>query len=101
MSYFDWQNCYSGLFEHLERQNHGAWVAQIRQQLTQRFDETPHGDVPRWQSALELLTATAERTAQTGCARRDPARRPNLVPGTICRSGNGITRLNALAQRPV
>jgi tRNA (mo5U34)-methyltransferase len=55
MSYFDWQNCYSGLFEHLERQNHGAWVAQIRQQLTQRFDETPHGDVPRWQSALELL----------------------------------------------
>ncbi|MCL1477534.1 tRNA 5-methoxyuridine(34)/uridine 5-oxyacetic acid(34) synthase CmoB [Marinobacter sp. M3C] len=55
MSYFNWQTCYNNLFEHLEQQNHGAWATQIRQQLTQRFDETPHGDVPRWQSALNLL----------------------------------------------
>jgi len=55
MSYFNWQICYSNLFEHLEQQNHGAWATQIRQQLAQRFDETPHGDVPRWQSALNLL----------------------------------------------
>ncbi|MFT5987811.1 MAG: tRNA (mo5U34)-methyltransferase [Marinobacter psychrophilus] len=55
MSYFNWQTCYDDLFKHLEQQNHGAWATQIRQQLTQRFDETPHGDVPRWQSALNLL----------------------------------------------
>jgi tRNA (mo5U34)-methyltransferase len=55
MSDFNWQTCYSGLFKHLEQQNQGAWATQIRQQLTQRFDETPHGDVPRWQSALNLL----------------------------------------------
>lgn len=55
MSYFNWQTCYDDLFKHLDQQNHGAWATQIRQQLTQRFDETPHGDVPRWQSALNLL----------------------------------------------
>ncbi|MFT7291716.1 MAG: tRNA (mo5U34)-methyltransferase [Marinobacter psychrophilus] len=55
MSYFNWQTCYDDLFKHLEQHNHGAWATQIRQQLTQRFDETPHGDVPRWQSALNLL----------------------------------------------
>lgn len=55
MSYFNWQDCYNSLFNYLELQSHDAWVAQIRQQLTQRFDNTPHGDVPRWQRALSLL----------------------------------------------
>ena len=55
MSYFNWQTCYNNLFEHLEQQNHGAWATQVRQQLALRFDETPHGDVPRWLGALNLL----------------------------------------------
>ena len=55
MNSFNWQTCYNDLFEHLEQQHQGAWATQIRQQLFQRFDETPHGDVPRWQSALNLL----------------------------------------------
>ncbi|MEH6355814.1 MAG: tRNA 5-methoxyuridine(34)/uridine 5-oxyacetic acid(34) synthase CmoB [Marinobacter sp.] len=55
MSNFNWQTCYNNLLEHLEQQDHGAWATQIRQQLIHRFDETPHGDVPRWQNALNLL----------------------------------------------
>ena len=80
MSYFNWQTCYDNLFEHLEQQNHGAWATQIRQQLTQRFDETPHGDVPRWQSALNLLPPM-----------------PNVqtildVPAVTLRAGQTLTR---------
>ena len=57
MNYVNWQSCYRDLLEYLEQQNHSDWAGQIRQQLASRFDENPHGDVPRWQAALNLLPA--------------------------------------------
>ena len=80
MSYFNWQSCYNDLLEHLEQQNHDAWATQIRRQLTQRFDETPHGDVPRWQCALNLLPPL-------------PNVQPRLdAPAVTLRAGQTLTR---------
>lgn len=55
MHTFNWQHHYQNLLGHLESEGLTDWAAQIRQQLRQRFDEQPHGDLPRWQSAWQTL----------------------------------------------
>lgn len=54
-SRFDWASCFRPLFAALENLGLGPWVQQLQQQLTWRFDENPHGDLPRWLNALASL----------------------------------------------
>lgn len=56
---FDWQRCYRTLLTTLEQQGHQPWANQLRTQLTRRFEELPHGDIHRWQGALESLPTVA------------------------------------------
>lgn len=60
---FDWQHCYRTLLTTLEQQGHQPWADQLRAQLTRRFDELPHGDIKRWQGALESLPVVADAQA--------------------------------------
>ena len=55
MTHFDWSTTYANLFADLEERGLGAWVSVLQSQLQRRFDETPHGDIPRWLTALETL----------------------------------------------
>ena len=56
---FDWQHCYRTLLTTLEQQGLQLWADRLRTQLTRRFDELPHGDIQRWQIALETLPTVA------------------------------------------
>ncbi len=56
---FDWQCCYHTLLTSLEQQGHQPWANQLRTQLTRRFEQWPHGDIQRWQGALESLPTVA------------------------------------------
>lgn len=60
MSTFDWQSCYQDLLTHLEQDDLGSWAEQLRQQLVWRFESNPHGDMARWQQALQQLPAVAD-----------------------------------------
>lgn len=60
MSTFDWQSCYQDLLTHLEQDDLGSWAEQLRQQLVWRFESNPHGDMTRWQQALQQLPAVAD-----------------------------------------
>tara|TARA_R110002111_G_scaffold89368_4_gene139095 strand:+ start:3127 stop:4119 length:993 start_codon:yes stop_codon:yes gene_type:complete len=55
MSNFDWKTCFGQLLAELDGTGQRIWAEIIRAQLTRRFDETPHGDLDRWQSALNVL----------------------------------------------
>lgn len=56
---FDWQRCYRTLLTSLEQHGHQPWANQLRTQLTRRFEQRPHGDIQRWQGALESLPTVA------------------------------------------
>ncbi|RBW48360.1 tRNA 5-methoxyuridine(34)/uridine 5-oxyacetic acid(34) synthase CmoB [Marinobacter sp. F3R11] len=55
MSNFDWKTCFGQLLTDLHDIGQSQWADIIRSQLIQRFDENPHGDLSRWQSALDSL----------------------------------------------
>lgn len=55
MAEFDWQTTWSDMLLRLENEGWQDWADTIRNQLHRRFVENPHGDLPRWQSALEQL----------------------------------------------
>jgi tRNA (mo5U34)-methyltransferase len=59
MTRFDWQTCYANLFDDLDQNGLQHWRKLVQQQLHKRFDETPHGDIPRWLSALDSLPEIA------------------------------------------
>lgn len=66
MSAFDWQSTWQSLLNGLEQDGHQDWAALLRQQLHQRFDLQPHGDLSRWLEALDLLPDPA-RTSVSLC----------------------------------
>ena len=65
MHNFDWQHHYRTLLTHLESEGLGDWAAQVRQQLRHRFDEQPHGDLPRWQKAWQQLPTVPDAEVST------------------------------------
>lgn len=64
MSNFDWKTCFGQLLTHLHESGQSSWADTIRSQLIQRFDDTPHGDLSRWQSALESLPDISGATSE-------------------------------------
>lgn len=55
MANFDWTSRFSPLLRYLEDTGQGTWARRLEQQLAQRFDHQPHGDLDRWLSALDSL----------------------------------------------
>ncbi|AOY87047.1 tRNA 5-methoxyuridine(34)/uridine 5-oxyacetic acid(34) synthase CmoB [Marinobacter salinus] len=55
MANFDWQTHFGPLLTELAQTGQEAWSEQLRAQLTHRFDDSPHGDMDRWLSALHRL----------------------------------------------
>lgn len=68
MTRFDWQGCYQKLFDELVKEGLQDWEDLLHRQLAQRFDENPHGDLPRWLGALATLPALANVTGDTDTA---------------------------------
>ncbi|MCK0164238.1 tRNA 5-methoxyuridine(34)/uridine 5-oxyacetic acid(34) synthase CmoB [Marinobacter sp. S6332] len=64
MAYFDWRSCFEQLLVELEDTGQSDWAETIKAQLTRRFDDNPHGDLGRWQSALDSLPAIPETTSE-------------------------------------
>ncbi|MGO3297063.1 MAG: DUF1698 domain-containing protein, partial [Marinobacter sp.] len=67
MANFDWRSCFGQLLTELDNTDQSKWAEVIRAQLAHRFDNNPHGDLDRWQSAMDslpdILDATAELNA--------------------------------------
>ncbi|MGM0952021.1 MAG: tRNA 5-methoxyuridine(34)/uridine 5-oxyacetic acid(34) synthase CmoB [Pseudomonadota bacterium] len=55
MASFDWQTHFNPVLNYLRQADRNEWASLLTQQLVRRFDHTPHGDLPRWLSALESL----------------------------------------------
>lgn len=68
MTTFDWRQCFASLLAALEQSGQDAWAAQLRQQLTARFEERIHGDVARWQAALAQLPAVTTAETDLNCS---------------------------------
>ncbi len=55
MASFDWQTHFNPVLDYLQQADRKEWSELLIRQLIRRFDDTPHGDLPRWLSALESL----------------------------------------------
>lgn len=73
----NWKTTWSDMFQRLEKEGWQDWADTIRDQLHQRFEENPHGDLPRWQAALARLPE--RRDALLYCD-RDEVTVESLIP---------------------
>lgn len=64
MANFDWRGCFQQLLAELENTDQSNWAQRIRTQLAHRFDDNPHGDLGRWQSALDSLPDIPDATVE-------------------------------------
>lgn len=55
MALFDWRAHFLPFIDFLQQTGHEPWAERLTRQLVARFEDNPHGDLPRWQSALDLL----------------------------------------------
>lgn len=62
MAHFDWRACFGPLLHELNGTGQSNWADTIKTQLSHRFDDNPHGDLGRWQSALDSLPDIPEAT---------------------------------------
>lgn len=60
MATFDWQSTFGPLLTELAQSGQALWADRLREQLTHRFDDNPHGDLARWFGALQSLPELAE-----------------------------------------
>ena len=55
MASFDWQTHFNPGLDYLTQADREQWAGQLRQQLIDKFEHRPHGDLPRWLEALNTL----------------------------------------------
>lgn len=60
---FDWRNEYANLLDWLRDSGRNQWREQLEQRLTTVFETQPHGDLPRWLTALTKLPCLAATEA--------------------------------------
>lgn len=64
MASFDWRQRFTPFITWLQQSDHNLWADRFTQQMMRRFEDNPHGDMARWQAALDSLpevgTATVE-----------------------------------------
>ncbi|MGO1692029.1 MAG: tRNA 5-methoxyuridine(34)/uridine 5-oxyacetic acid(34) synthase CmoB [Marinobacter sp.] len=64
MANFDWRSCFGQLLTELDNTDQSNWAEVIRAQLAHRFDNNPHGDLDRWQLAMNCLPDMPDATAE-------------------------------------
>lgn len=60
---FDWRSRYTALLDWLTDSNRRQWRDQVENRLEQVFETQPHGDLPRWLTALNSLPLIRNVTA--------------------------------------
>lgn len=68
MANFDWRKHFQPLLQELSETGQDSWSERLREQLTHRFDDNPHGDLDRWLSALGALPEVAPVNADLNTA---------------------------------
>ncbi|MCM0612736.1 tRNA 5-methoxyuridine(34)/uridine 5-oxyacetic acid(34) synthase CmoB [Marinobacter sediminum] len=68
MANFDWRKHFQPLLQELSETGQDSWSDRLREQLTHRFDDNPHGDLDRWLSALGALPEVAPVNADLNTA---------------------------------
>ncbi|GGC57997.1 tRNA 5-methoxyuridine(34)/uridine 5-oxyacetic acid(34) synthase CmoB [Marinobacter halophilus] len=55
MASFDWRQHFTPFITYLRQSDQALWADLLTQQMTRRFEDNPHGDMARWQAALDNL----------------------------------------------
>ena len=63
MALFDWQTHFNPILDYLTQADRGQWAEALKQQLIQKFEQRPHGDLPRWMEALHTLPSVPNAEA--------------------------------------
>ncbi|XKH01455.1 tRNA 5-methoxyuridine(34)/uridine 5-oxyacetic acid(34) synthase CmoB [Marinobacter nauticus] len=63
MALFDWQMHFNPILDYLTQADRSQWAEVLKQQLIQKFEQRPHGDLPRWLEALHTLPSVPSAEA--------------------------------------
>jgi len=63
MALFDWQMHFNPILDYLTQADRSQWAEVLKQQLIQKFEQRPHGDLPRWLEALHTLPSVPNAEA--------------------------------------
>jgi tRNA (mo5U34)-methyltransferase len=63
MALFDWQTHFNPILDYLTQADRSQWAEALKQQLIQKFEQRPHGDLPRWMEALHTLPSVPNAEA--------------------------------------
>ncbi|PPK53016.1 tRNA 5-methoxyuridine(34)/uridine 5-oxyacetic acid(34) synthase CmoB [Marinobacter persicus] len=63
MALFDWQTHFNPILDYLTQADRSQWAELLKQQLIQKFEQRPHGDLPRWMEALHTLPSAPNAEA--------------------------------------
>lgn len=55
MASFDWRQHFTPFITYLQQSDQAPWADRLTQQMIHRFEDNPHGDMARWQAALDHL----------------------------------------------
>lgn len=64
MADFDWKARFGPIINELAQDGLEHWANLLQQQLVHRFEDSPHGDLDRWQAALNRLPNIEQVEAQ-------------------------------------
>ncbi|MBK1873452.1 MULTISPECIES: tRNA 5-methoxyuridine(34)/uridine 5-oxyacetic acid(34) synthase CmoB [Marinobacter] len=93
MAHFDWRSYFGPLLSELENTGEGNWAEIIKSQLAQRFDDSPHGDLGRWQSAMNSLPDVPGTTSELNASAIKIASPASLDSGQQQALENGLRGL--------
>lgn len=79
MNTFDWQRYFNPVLSELDAEGLQDWAEGLRTLFTHKFEEAPHGDLGRWQHALETLPRLPDVRGQLN------------VPTVTLESGRALT----------
>ena len=75
MAAFDWRNHFTPFLDYLNGEHLLAWASVLTGQLVSRFEDNPHGDMARWQAALDTAIgddATVDLNTSAVTCRPEP-----------------------------
>ena len=93
MALFDWHKHFDPVLSYLNETGNTRWTTALKEQLTRRFEDNPHGDMARWHNALQSLPDVADARVDLNQSAITLTSPSGLDPDAMTRLENGLRGL--------
>ena len=93
MALFDRHKHFDPVLSYLNETGNTRWTTALKEQLTRRFEDNPHGDMERWHNALQSLPDVADARVDLNRSAITLTSPSGLDPDAMTRLENGLRGL--------